>query len=77
MRLDLRLRNRSMMRATANMEQIIRGQMGHPAACIIESKELSGEDEMPSDYGAAKWLRRVGIVEKRIELLQHEREDDS
>jgi hypothetical protein len=66
-----------MIRAIANMEQIMRGQIGHPAACIIESKELSGEDEMPSDYGAARWLRRAGIVGKKTELLQHEREDDS
>ena len=34
-----RLRKRSTMSASARMEQAISGQMGQPAACMIESKE--------------------------------------
>ena len=33
-----RLMNRSMTSASASMEQIIKGQIGQPAACMIESK---------------------------------------
>src|SRR5205085_9477672 len=35
---DLRLTKRSMMRARARMEQASRGQIGQPAACMIENK---------------------------------------
>jgi hypothetical protein len=31
-------RKRSMIRARARMEQAIRGQIGQPAACMIDSK---------------------------------------
>jgi len=41
MRAVFRLTKRSMMSASARMEQATRGQMGQPAACMIESKSLS------------------------------------
>src|SRR6476620_10431214 len=41
----LRLRKRSMTRAKARMEQATSGQIGQPAACMIENKR----DSPPSD----------------------------
>jgi hypothetical protein len=39
--LVFRLMKRSMMSASARMEQAIRGQMGQPAACMMESNSVS------------------------------------
>jgi flagellar hook-basal body complex protein FliE len=37
----LRLMKRSMTKAKAKMEQAIRGQIGHPAACMMDNKRIS------------------------------------
>jgi hypothetical protein len=58
----LRLINRSMMMARAKMEHAINGQMGHPAACMMENKTETPCSEKPVDYGAPfsqSWLRTV------------------
>jgi len=48
----LRLVKRSMTSASATMEQASKGQMGQPAATMIENKEFSGSAEvrMRGDY---------------------------
>jgi hypothetical protein len=38
--------------ARANTEQAISGQMGQPAACMMENKWSLRADEMHRDYGA-------------------------
>jgi hypothetical protein len=48
----LRLMNRSMMMAKASMEHAINGQMGHPAACMMENKTETPCSEKQVDYGA-------------------------
>jgi hypothetical protein len=39
--------------ASAKIEQAIRGQIGQPAACMMENNESLRADEMHPDYGAA------------------------
>ena len=40
MRCSRKLRNRSMTKASATMEQINKGQIGQPAACMIENNAI-------------------------------------
>ena len=55
-----RLRKRSMISARAAMEQAIRGQMGHPAACMIENKVTSpAQFRSPAEAGWADYRRRT------------------
>jgi hypothetical protein len=46
-----RLMKRSMTRANARMEQAISGQIGQPAACMIENKWNLRADELSRNYG--------------------------
>ena len=72
MRLELRLKIRSMTTATANKEQTIKGQMGHPAAWIIESKKLSEKIKCRVIIAQPSGSAGVGLVRKGTELLLHE-----
>ena len=55
----LRLIKRSMTSANARMEQATRGQMGQPAACMIENKWNLRADEKPRDYRPPAGFFRV------------------
>ena len=47
----VRLMKRSMTSARASTEQAISGQIGQPAACMMENKLDLRTDETPCDYG--------------------------
>ena len=65
----MRLIKRSMTSAKARIELATSGQIGQPAACMIENKLDLRADEMPRDYhaglfrgdeGGRRRLSRVG-----------------
>jgi hypothetical protein len=62
-RLPRRLIRRSMTSASPTTEHRIRGQIGQPAACMIDSNRgLSGSAWRGQGGGAACWLRRLWPV---------------
>ena len=74
MRAARRLERRSRISVTAAMEQTRSGQIGHPAACMIESnRALSTRWEAVADYGVKGWrhLRRWGPSASSVECTRH------
>ncbi|WP_232229828.1 hypothetical protein [Polaromonas glacialis] len=54
-----KLENRSITSASATMEHASRGQMGQPAACMIENNA-----HLQSDIGAGLW--RTSCAKKQV-----------
>ena len=63
--LAFRLINRSITMARANTEQAMRGQIGQPAACMMENKWSLRTDAMLRDYGV-RW-RPTEHVDKFVQ----------
>jgi hypothetical protein len=71
---------RSMTSASARMEQATRGQIGQPAACMIESKsglrdgvavQDAGDYGAPADYGLPIAFRFTEVVDNFVQKGTH------
>jgi hypothetical protein len=50
---------RSQIKARARTEQAMRGQMGQPAACMMDSNSLSARMKSVGNYGPGGWRFEV------------------